>query len=192
MKQFVFLYPIPQIMDFEIKNNSYGRNFKSYKTLYKKKLNECIDLRYRQEGYKINYALFDDCSLSEIMDFKEKDRIIKVGLDFKVHTIKREDDTYPYPSQDYILDQLGEVDRLIVTGFHMWDCVERLARRAYERNLDVLVDEDLTEFFPMRLRDKKFSPKKYPSFNPKEDGNDPYTKLFLAARKDKPWLFQNY
>lgn len=73
----------------------------------------------------------------------------------------------------------------------MWDCVEKLAKRAYEKGLDVLVDEDLTEFFSWRLRDPNFRVDKYSTYNPKKDG-PVFFKNFMEARKQKPWLWQNY
>jgi hypothetical protein len=53
----------------------------------------------------------------------------------------------------------------------MWDCVEKLAKTAYEKGIDVLVDEDLTEFFSERLKDPNFKIDKYPTYNPREGGD---------------------
>ena len=60
-------------------------------------------------------------------------------MDAKTHRTKRADETYPYPDQDYMLDQVLPANHIRVAGFHMWDCVEKFARRAHERGVDVLV-----------------------------------------------------
>jgi len=193
MKQFVFLYPIAKIFNYEIKNHVHKfdkAEDKIYKKNYKLALNACIDARYRQNGFSINYAIFDDCSISEIIDIHPTDKIIKVGLDFKTHTTRKSDGTYPYPNQDFILDQLYVCRILRIAGFHMWDCVEKLAKKAYEKGFDVMVDEDLTEFFAWRFQKSDFSINTYPSPMPSENDSFFY-QSFIRARLNKPWLYQH-
>lgn len=224
MKKLVCLYPIPEIMDFEIERGMRGfyrsdeakeREFlkkwneaeselekkairkealkelkKDYGNLYQANFNACIDLRYRRNGFQIYYAVFNGSPVSEVIELQPLDIVIEVGLDFKTHTTKQPNGKYPYPNLDYILGQVGAVDILRIGGFHMWDCVEKLARRAHEMGLEVLVDEDLTEFFPGRLRDPDFKVDKYPNYNPRKDGR--FFDMFMNARKDKPWLWQKY
>lgn len=183
MNHFVFLYPIPEIIDFEIKINQYRtRNFKQ---LYKEKLNECIDLRYRKENFQINYVVFDDTPLSDIIKINKEDRILKAGLYFETHK------KYIYPNPDFVINQLEEIEKLRIGGFHMWDCVEKFAKRAYERKINVLVDEDLTEFFTSRIRDEDFKTNIYPTFIPRKKGQD-FFEDFMRARKTRPWLWQEY
>lgn len=218
------LYPIPEIMNFEIERGMYGfyddsakkeKEFlkklgeakseseketirkeaiqelkKEFGEIYKTTFNACIDLRYRKNDFHIYYAVFNGSPVSEVIELQPSDMVIEVGLDFKTHTTKQPNGEYPYPNPDYILEKVGAVDILRVCGFHMGDCVEKLARKAYDEGLDVLVDEDLTEFFPGRLRDPEFRVDKYPNFNPRKDGR--YFERFMAARKDKPWLWQKY
>ena len=104
----------------------------------------------------------------ELIEFRPTDRIIEVDIDFKTHTTKRDDGTYPYPDNDLLLNKFGETEALIIAGFHIWDCAEKLARRAYERKSNVLADEDLTELFGFSK------------------------ELFLETGKDKPWPWQEY
>lgn len=165
---------------------------KEYGERYGTGLNSCIDLRYRRNDFQIYYAVFDGSLVSDVIELQQQDRTIEVGLSFKTNTTKQPNDEYLYPDQDYILDQIGDVSVLRIGGFHMWDCVEKLARRAHERGLDVLVDEDLTEFFPGRLQDSDFKVDKYPTYNPRKNGNDWFFQTFMVARKDKPWLWQEY
>jgi len=140
MKQFIFLYPIPEIINAELQYKE------KIKESYQIALNKCIDLRYRKQGFIINYAIFDDTSISSVIKLQKSDKIIKVGLDFKTHITKQPNGKYPSPNQNYILNQLGEIKIIRIGGFHKQDCVEKLAKRAYEKGIDTLVDEDLTEF----------------------------------------------
>jgi len=193
MKQFVFLYPIPEIIDFEIKNHGWSENggVDSFRQKYSKLLNASIDTRYRQKGFGINYAVFEGSPVSDVIELQDSDRVIGVGLDFKTHTTKQSNGEYPYPDQDYILNQFNGVQVLRVAGFHMWDCVERLAKRAYELGLDTLVDEDLTEFFSGRLNDPDFKIDEYPTYNPRKKQGSMFD-MFMEARKERPWLWQTY
>lgn len=189
MKKFLFLYPIPEIIDFEIKSNGwvfFRGGEESFRKEYMRALNSCIDLRYRQKDFGINYALFNDSSVSDIIEVRKSDRIIRVGLDFKTHTANK-----VYPNQDVTLNQILPTEKLVVAGFHMWDCVDKLARRAYERGIDVLVDEDLTEFLAGRFLEPWFKVGSYPSYNPKQM-SESLRIQFMSAREKRPWLWQDY
>jgi len=179
-KAFLFLYPIQPYFDFEIRHRQ-----ADFRQKYSDLLNLCIDRRYRQKNFTINYALFDDCQVADIIKLQPNDKIIKVGLDFSQENTNR---TNLYPDADSIIDQLGQITTLRLAGFHMWDCVDRLAETAYDKKLDVLVDEDLTEFFSQRLGDTNFKIATYPSYRPpKHIFGD-----FINARQNKPWLHQDY
>lgn len=193
MDHFLFLYPIDKIFDFEIQNHGWHEKggVEAYKSKYATTLNRCIDERYRQKGYVITFALFNDEIISEIIKLEESDRLIYVGLNFATHTTKLPNGEFPYPDNDVILGKLEDVSHLRVAGFHMWDCVERLAKRAYERKINVLVDEELTEFFGWRLKDDDFRTDKYPTYDPRKLGEVNF-KWFMEARKNRPWLWQRY
>ena len=220
-KSFIYLYPELDILAFEISVNSYGfkisrekefrKRFKTandeqkitieaeYKAeaikefgeVYKRTLNLCIDQRYRQKGFEIVYALLDGSPISEVIVLQDNDRVINVGMDAKTHRTKVKG-KYPYPDTDYILAQLGKPRILRVGGFHMWDCVEKVAKRAYEKRIDVLVDEDLTEFFGFQIKRPKFKIDSYPNYDPKNLGGGNMFEEFIRARKGKPWLWQDY
>ena len=221
MDQFLFLYPIPEILDFEIEKggmvfDKFSRydellkrkkstndkveqekivqeaielRSKEYGIHYGQKLNECIDKRYRENGFKINYAIFNGHSVSEIINLRTTDKVIDVGMDFKTHTTELTDNTFAYPDSNYILEKLGNVNKLVVAGFHLSDCVEKVAKKAYERGLDVLVDEDLTERFPCNIRNPTFQTDKYPSVTIDDELE---RELFMDYRKNKPWLWQEF
>jgi len=127
MKYFIFLYPIPEIINWEIKNRSYGQagGENVFRQKCKEILNQCVDARYRKNGFIIHWAIFNDCVVSDIIDVQPSDKIIKVGLTLKDHRTKRTNGKYPYPRSDFILNQLSEIDSIRIAGFHMWDCVEK-------------------------------------------------------------------
>ncbi len=162
-----------------------------FKPIYRKALNECIDIRYRQNGFEIVYALLDGEPRSQIITPYPQDRIIDVGMDARTHGTRKPDGTYPYPDQNYILNQLGTLNHLRIGGFHIWDCVEKLAKRAHERGINVLVDEDLTQLFASRVYEKSFDPCRFPGHNPRTDGEE-FFKAFMECRRGVPWLWQDY
>lgn len=163
----------------------------TYRPVYAKKLNSCIDWRYRKNNFQIYYAILDDGSVSDIIEQRESDIIIKVGIDSFSHREKNKDGDYNYPNPDFILNQIRSPEKLVIAGFHMWDCVEKLAQTSYNRGINTLVDEDLTEFFAGRLNDRDFRIKKYPNYNARKLKGKMFD-IFIAARKHKPWLWQDY
>ena len=195
---FVFLYPQQDILDFEIKRGWEEEQFRrsnqissyeNYKREYANTLNECIDIRYRKQGFQVYFALLDNTKISDIVEVREKDKVIFVGIDENKHRTRREDGEFTYPDQENILKQLGDISSLRVAGFHMWDCVERLAMAAYQRLPDVLVDEDLTEFLADRMLERAFRKDRFPNYDPKKD-ESMNPELFFEARRDRPWLWQ--
>ena len=166
-----------------------------FSIIFSRLLNLTIDQRYRQRGFKINYALFDDKDVSPFVSLQTEDRIIKVGITFKEHTTKRDDGTYKYPDFNELLNKLdpNNILHLRLAGFHLWDCVDKVAKKAYERGIDVLVDEDLTEFFEFMIRRSEFRTDKYPTFNPrKTSGSKNSFALYMKPRLERPWLWQKY
>jgi len=187
MNHFLFMYPIKKILDVEI-------NIKHDLTEdCMKIMNECILKRYRLNNFLINYAVFDDSNVSNLMAWSNEDNIIHVGITSEEHFKSKK-----YPSEDYILSHLENPEKLVVAGFHMWDCIERIAKKAYEKGIDTLVDEDLTEFFfskrELKAREFMENLDKYPTYNPYTDpeASEGYIHDFMKARKGLPWLWQNY
>lgn len=222
-KALVFLYPQPEIIDFEIEvgavflkdrrwEREYLKRFEAagseeekaairaeareererrYRDWYRSTLNACIDSRYRSRGFTIFFALLDNSRISDVIDVHPGDRIIFVGIDAETHRTRGPDGKFPYPDQNELLNQLGQISTLRVAGFHMWDCVDKLAKTAYGRGLVVLEDEDLTEFFQDKASDRDFRIDSFPTYNPRRGGKLGF-ELFLEARRDKPWLWQDY
>ena len=73
----------------------------------------------------------------------------------------------------------------------MLETAERLAKRAYEIGLDSLIDEDLTQFFPIVFENPNFKFDIYTSINPREIMRDNNLfEIFLEYRKNKPYLWK--
>ncbi len=194
MKSFVYLYPIPEYLDFEIEKGYLSGNGESkseFRERYKGTLNTCIDERYRQQGFSINYVLFDESPVSDLVVLQPADRLINVGFSLKTLQTKYANGKSLNPN-DRILDQLGSVEMLRIGGFHIWDCVDKLARGAYERGINTLVDEDLTEFLTTHINEGGFRTDKFPNCNPeklRKFGKD-VLQMFIQVRRERPWMWQ--
>jgi len=181
MDKFLFLYPIQEYFDAEI--SFWKTNDGSLL-----KLNECIDVRYRQKDFEINYLTFKNKSISDIINLREGDIIFEADTTFEKHV-----NSLKYPSSDFILDQLGgDMDHLVVAGLHTVDCVEKVAKRAYERGINTLVDEDLTNYFFFRVKDPNFKIEKYPNIDPRKWEGAGAFETFMEVIKERPWLYQDY
>jgi hypothetical protein len=159
-----------------------------------KKLNQSITERYRNNTFGINWIVLDNESISPYVDFRSGDKFISSGVSF-VLTDKKEKTLTGYPNFEYLVDEIGDCEHLRVGGHMIWDCVSKLAEAAHKKGLDVLVDEDLTDFFQMHIREPLFRTGVYPSINIKEwlkqKGMDDAFEDFMSPRA-KPWFYQAY
>lgn len=185
---FVFLYPIQEYFNREMAEAAVREDRAALRKKYKLLLNRCIDIRYRQKGFTVNYVVFDGHEISDIILLQKTDRIISAGMDFKTHTTLGKDNNFPYSDANYMLNQLGNIKLIRIAGFHMWDCVDKFAKAAYDRGLDTLVDEDLTDFFTFLIQQPSFRCDVSPNFGPPEGLRDD----FMNARKSRPGLWQKY
>lgn len=146
MYQYLFLFPIRQFIDSSLDSCAFERKGHCPSELF-----ELIDARYRKGDYGINWLLFskdDNLSepdLSQVPDyaqFHKKDKILNAGISFESHISEK---TYADP--DFVLNQLPSHKKLVLGGFHQWDCVDKIAERSYERGAKTFVDEDTTDMF---------------------------------------------
>lgn len=192
MKRFLFLYPMKEIIDWEI--SQFESHFQpgEFQKMYAHALNTAINLRYRQNEFQVNFAVFSNAPISDIVQIAEGDKIIDVGLDFKAHQTKQPNGKHPYPNPDFIVNQLTPADKLVVAGFHKWDCVNRIAGRTFRRGIDTLVDEDLTENLGY-LVFKKEIVLEFPNSYDQSANVRKIPHLYSQAkelRKKKPWFIQ--
>ena len=149
-KIFLYLYPVQE----------YNRSFEfSEEYLHKigrenpyKVLNECIQRRYREKGYQIVYAIYPDKNIYGISPLPT-DKIIYTDVTFEQvsaynqYVSEKRDKDIKYPSERYLIEQLGDFDEIVIGGFHFGDCVKRVAEYCYQSGFNTLVDLDLTDLF---------------------------------------------
>ena len=142
-KVFLYLYPIEEFLEWSILEVLQS----TYDTILPI-INSLIDRRYRQKGYKIVYALYSDKELFGLEE-KDGDSIIYTDVTFSeaINVNMRIDFEAKYPDEDNLLNQLGNIDELVVAGYHGADCVRRVAEKAVQRGIDTIVDLDLTDVF---------------------------------------------
>ena len=173
-KVFLYLYPIKEYTEMFLFHND-----KLYDEWNVKRplpiLNSTIDKRYRQKGYEIVYALYPDKELYGI-DKEEGDRIIYTDITFSEASAldengeRKENFKAKYPSEEHLLKQIGEMEELVVGGYHAMDCVKRVTEYALKSGINALIDLDLTDYFFYLYKQKdyfkesEYSPKRYKDF----------------------------
>ena len=149
-KVFLYLYPVQEY------NSSFEISDKLLKQLGRGNpynvLNECIQKRYREKGYQIVYAIYPDKNIYGINPLTT-DKIIYTDVTFEQasgynkDSSEKQDKDIKYPSERYLIEQLGDFDEIVVGGFHFGDCVKRVAEYCYQCGISTLVDLDLTDLF---------------------------------------------
>lgn len=195
MNKFIYLYPLPEYIDQEIEWNYNHMNMgnvrkekAAFRKAYGRILNSCVDERYRKKGFQINWLAFKDHPISEIIEMQKTDKILTAGITFDNHVENK-----IYPNNDLILDNFAGAENLIVSGFHIWDCVEKFAKRAYERGFNVMVDEDLTEFLKFNMFDKGFRIDSHPNYSKERiNGMDEFMQKSFFEARNKPYFCRDY
>ena len=131
-KVFLYLYPIEE----------YTKVFENDNSLAV--LNECIQKRYREKGYQVIFALYPDKNLYGIIP-QPNDRIIYTDITFKEASgynedgTKKEDNDIKYPNEQYLINQLGFVDKIVIGGYHAQYCVRRVCEYALECGINSII-----------------------------------------------------
>lgn len=97
----------------------------------------------------------DMSMLWEGINIGKNDIVTACGVTFNDHTAKG---IYPANPEIIINACPQPIERLVVGGFHFWDCVETVAKYAYEKGIRVMVDDDLTDFFFWKVKNNKGVP----------------------------------
>ena len=159
-KVFLYLYPIKEFINMFLFHDD-----KLYDEWHIDRplpiLNETINRRYREKGYQIIFALYPDRDLYGI-EQRNGDKIIYTDIPFSEVSAydekgnKKKNFVPKYPNENLLLDQLGDIDELVVGGYHANDCVRRVAEAALQKGISTLVDLDLTELFFYLYKQKNY------------------------------------
>lgn len=165
-KVFLYLYPIEEYTKIFLFHND-----KLYDDWNVKRplpiLNECIQKRYRDKGYQVVYVLYPDKNIFGIIP-KEEDRIIYTDILFSENSAVdengniKEDFIPKYPNEQLLIKQLGDIEELVIGGYHFSDCVKRVGEIALAIGIDTIVDLDLTDcFFALYRQENYFKVEEY-------------------------------
>lgn len=198
MKSIIVLYPIQNYVDILMRLEESLQIKEKYVSIYQRLLWQ------RYHDFQLVYIIFSQNRDSEKPDIsrlwqgiiiREKDIIGACGVNFEDHCQEK-----LYPDPDRIISFCPcPIEKLIVTGFHFSDCVDRVAGYAYGQGIDVMVDEDLTELFFGKIRNRMGKPSlECIPLSREESIKRCRTEFMRAApfllelirekRKNKPWL----
>ena len=149
-KIFLYLYPIQEFTKiFDLGNDYYDeigvrRPFDV--------LNETIQKRYRDNGFQVVFALYPDKDIYGILP-QQGDKIIYTDIPFtsaskyNLDGSEKSDAEIIYPNEQSLINQLGDVEELVIGGYHAQDCCKRVGEVALENGINTLVDLDMTDLF---------------------------------------------
>lgn len=197
MKSLLVLYPIYPYAHYLIGQEEPDEIKKKFARIYQGLI------RRRYPGFQIIWMMFsredspgrpDTTLLWEGIKMGKKDIVAACGVSFDKHCGMK-----IYPNPETILGACPRpIEKLVVGGFHFWDCVADVARYAHGQGIDVLVDDDLTEFFFWKIRQNgvlcaRNIPGALEQSLAKErkriaKSAPGYLEEVRQARKDKPWL----
>ena len=150
-KVFLYLYPIEEFTKmFLFHNDQLYDECNILRPL--PVLNDAINERYRKKGYQIVYALYPDKDMYGVEKYPG-DRIIYTDIPFSLASAidengnEKKNFTPKYPNEMFLIKQIGNVDELVVGGYHAIDCVKKVAEIALQNGINTLVDLDLTDLF---------------------------------------------
>jgi len=84
---------------------------------------------------------------------KEEDKIIYTDILFTEnsaideHGNEKKNFTPKYPNIQFLINQLGDIEKIVIGGYHFADCVKRVGETALAMGVNALVDLDLTDLF---------------------------------------------
>lgn len=183
-KVFLYLYPIYEFQKSFIHNDEYYKSNNLPNPFLV--LNQSIQERYRAKGYQVVYVLYPNKNIFGIIPH-QNDRVIYTDITFEQAT-KGINISPVYPSEEKLLRQVGDIDKLIVRGFHSQDCVKRVAEYAQNKRIDTLVDLDLTDLFFKLYQEKDYF--NISEYNPERYKEYIYNKARTRGREILIKVFQ--
>ena len=168
---FLYLYPIEEyIKMFIYPDDNLYDEWKVERPL--PILNECIQKRYRNNAYQVVFALYPDKKIYGI-DVQKEDKIIFTDVLFEQASACDNQGTIKsnfipkYPNERQLIEQLGNVNKLVIGGYHFSDCTKKVGEAALTMGIDTMIDLDLTDLFFSLYRQKEYfnveqyNPKRY-------------------------------
>ena len=105
-----------------------------------KVLNECIEKRYRENGYQVVFAMYPEKNIFGVIP-DATDKIITTDVSFEEAT-KKDEDKVKYPSEEYLIKQLISLNNQTYPNLKLYifdDCIKKRC------NLD-LFEKYITNF----------------------------------------------
>ena len=191
----MYLYPISLYWEYEVREHA---PFLAISGASPGKLNDLVATRYRDKGYRVVWVFFGKPSRltqpyranqSEWVRIHSDDKVISAGITLCQMTSQQPP---VYPDSLKILESLGEsVEEFIVGGFHLADCVDKLAQAAHNAGIRTWVDEDCTEAFFSSV--DRIPLDWHPSQGTwwfLEELPESLRRICIENRRQKPWLAQ--
>lgn len=190
-KVFLYLYPIKEYASMFLFHNDILYDEQNVKRPLPI-LNKCIQKRYRDKGYQVIFALYPDKEIFGIVP-KEEDKIIYTDILFSENSAvdengkTKKDFTPKYPNEQLLIKQLGDIEELVIGGYHFADCVKRVGEMALAIGINTIVDLDLTDMFFNLYKQEDY-------FNIEEYNPNKYKEYILnrAARYGKKFAEEQF
>lgn len=118
------------------------------------------------------FVLYPDKDIFGIIPKKE-DRIIYTDILFSENSAFDENGNEKknfipkIPNEQLLIKQLGDIEELVIGGYHFSSCVKRVGEMALNMGIDTIIDLDLTDlFFNLYKKEgylnlKKYNPEKF-------------------------------
>jgi len=169
-KVFLYLYPIKEYTSmFLFHDDNLYDKWKVKRPL--PILNECIEKRYRDlKNVNLAYIVEDG---QKIYIPKKEDKIIYTDILFLDNSAidefgnTKKNFIPKYPNLPLLIKQLGNIEELVIGGYHSSDCVKRVEEVAIKMGINTMIDFDLTDlFFGLYKQEdyftiEQFNPNKY-------------------------------
>lgn len=200
VKAFLFLYPIKVYVHAVV--------YPALTPESKQFLTKVMHRRYRANGFRVYWLAFSKDQNRDVPDRKQiedglfsvepEDQVLNAGITL-AELINGQ-----YADPRHIGNQLSDnTTKIVIGGFHQWDCVDKMAAYFWSAGLETIVDEDLTDVGLGRFlsigRNKSscrlLSPNELMEFELDRQETDigmsnSLLEAARLARAEKPWFFQ--
>lgn len=196
----LFVYPDTRYFEHEQKDLGFSLGSPECCKYVFPRFDRLINARYRLKGFKVYWLLFSepDNELEPDLRWITTHLTVYPTDSFLASGITRDQlNQEIYADPVFVQSQLqGELGKVVITGFHEADCVDKFAAHFHHQGLDVMVDTDLTNLGLSRLAHGLTVPVHRISFEAEqyigrqgEVGNY-YQEMLLSHWEEFPWTRQ--